>query len=62
MLGIFFTGIARPAAKIHVIAFGKWMVVPRNGGMGADGKVSTIKIRALNVDEPSQTVCAGCFP
>lgn len=47
---MFFTGIAQSVAKVHVIAFGKWMVVPWNGGTGADGKVPTIKIRALIVD------------
>jgi hypothetical protein len=62
LLGIFFTGIAQPAAKVHVITFGKWMVVPWNGVTGADGNVPTIKICALHIDGPSQRVCAGCFP
>lgn len=50
MLGIFFTGIAQSAAKIHVIAYGKWMTVPWDGGAGADRKALTIGIRALVVD------------
>jgi len=48
LLGIF-TGIAPSAAKVHVIAFGKWVTVAWNGGADVDGKVSTIKIRALVV-------------
>lgn len=50
LVGIFFAGSAQSAAKIHVIAFGKWMTVPWNGGTGPDGKVPTIRIRALVVD------------
>jgi hypothetical protein len=50
LLGIFFIGVAQSAAKIHVIAFGKWMTVLWAGGMDVEGKVPTIRIRALVVD------------
>lgn len=49
LLGIF-TGIAQSAAKIHVITFGRWMTVPWTGGNWVDGKVPTMKTRALIVD------------
>jgi len=48
--GIFFTCVAQSAAKVHVIAFGKWMTVSWSGGTSVDGKVSMIRIRALIVD------------
>ena len=48
--GVFFAGMAHSAPKIHVIAFGKWITAPWVGGAGSDGKVHTIRIRALIVD------------
>jgi hypothetical protein len=42
---------AGAAAKVHVIAFGKWTSVPWLGGNGSEGdKPLTIKVRALIVD------------
>jgi len=48
-LGITLTQFAVAAAKIHVIAWGKWTSVQWVGG-GVEGKPATIKIRALVVD------------
>jgi hypothetical protein len=46
-----FLGFATTAsAKVHVIAFGKWMSVPWNAGPSTDGRTLTLKIRALIVD------------
>src|SRR5580700_1978850 len=42
--------IASAAAKIHVVAFGKWMAVQWASNAGSGAKPITIKIRALVID------------
>jgi hypothetical protein len=42
--------MASAAAKIHVIAFGKWMAVQWASDAGSGAKPITIKIRALVID------------
>lgn len=47
---VFFVSATTASAKVHVIAFGKWMSVQWYAGPGADDKPLTLKIRALVVD------------
>lgn len=49
LLGIFLTNSQGAAAKVHVIAWGKWMTVQWSGG-GAEGKSAAMKIRPLVID------------
>ncbi len=49
LLGIFLTNSQGAAAKVHVIAWGKWMTVLWSGG-GAEGKPAAMKIRPLVID------------
>jgi len=44
------TAVAWTAAKVHVVAFGKWTQAQWTAGFGGDSKPATIKIRALIVD------------
>lgn len=44
-----FTELVAGAAKVHVIAWGKWTAVQWAGG-GVEGKLATLKIRPLVVD------------
>jgi hypothetical protein len=49
LLGTLLTEFTSGAAKVHVIAWGKWTAVQWPGG-GAEGKQANIKIRPLIVD------------
>lgn len=47
---VFFASATTASAKVHVIAFGKWMSVQWHAGPAVDDKPLTLKIRALVVD------------
>jgi len=50
VLGSFFHAIAAGTAKLHTIAFGKWISVQWIAATGTDEKPFTMKIRSLVVD------------
>jgi len=50
VLGTFFHAIAAGTAKVHTIAFGKWISVQWIAATGTDEKPFTMKVRALIVD------------
>jgi hypothetical protein len=55
----FFASAKSASAKVHVIAFGKWMSVQWYAGPGPNDKPLTLKIRALVVDGQAKEYMIG---
>ena len=51
--------VTAAGAKVHVIAFGKWMSVQWCAGLSVDDKPLTLKIRALFVDSQLKEYMVG---
>ena len=60
VLGTFFHALAAGTAKVHTIAFGKWVSVQWINAAGTDEKPFTMKVRALMVDGRVKESPSGC--